>query len=138
MAMHSQNTFSDEGDESVRPNAVRQSAHGNAEDFPTSGNVGLPPSLKFAGISRSKAYQYGLVPIYDENGNRINESEVAPHPWLPMPNSIIRAPGLKKIFLAEEIRAWRDAVTARSRRSAQTNPDNKFVLNTHELPSMDH
>lgn len=122
MAMHSQNTFSDEGDGSVRPNGVRRSAHGNAEDFPTSGNVGLPPILKFAGISKSKAYQYGLVPVYDKNGKRINEGMVAPpHPWLPMPDSIIRVPGQKKIFLAEEVRAWRDAITNRSRHLNNSN-----------------
>lgn len=138
MAMHSPNTSSYEGDGSIRPKAARQNTHGNTEDFPTSGNVGLLQSLKFAGISRSKAYQHGLVPVYDEDGNRIDEGKVAPHPWLPMPDSIICAPGQKKIFLAEEIRAWRDAVIARSRQRAQTNPNLKFVLGEHELLNMDH
>ncbi|MBN8924953.1 MAG: hypothetical protein J0I96_17920 [Rhodanobacter sp.] len=138
MTRHPPNIFSYEGDGSVRPRAARQSTHGNTEDFPTSGNVGLLQSLKFVGISRSKAYQYGLVPLYDEDGNRIDEGKVAPFPWLPMPDSIIRAPGQKKIFLAEEIRAWRDAVTHRSRQGDQTNPNIKFVLNEHELLRVDH
>ncbi|KZC40410.1 hypothetical protein RHOFW510R12_04025 [Rhodanobacter sp. FW510-R12] len=103
-----------------------------------SGNVGLPPSLKFVGLSNSSAHQYGLVPIYDDDGNRIDQGKVAPFPWLPMPDSIVRAPGRKKIFPAEEIRAWRDAITHRSRKGAQTNPDIKFALNEHELLSMDH
>lgn len=138
MTMHSPNIFNDEGGGSVRPKAARQNAHGNTAAFPTSGNVGLAPSLKFAGLSKSKGYQYGLIPVYDEDGNRIDEGKVAPHPWLPMPDSIIRAPGQKKIFLAEEIRVWRDAVTNRSRQSGQTNRNIKFVLNERELLSMDH
>jgi hypothetical protein len=138
MAMHSLNTFSNEGDGSVRLNTARQSTHGKAEDFPTSGNVGLLPSLKFAGTSKSTAYKYGLIPVYDDDGNRIDEGKVAPHPWLPMPDSIIRAPGQKKIFLAEEIRAWRDAITRRSRQSDQTNPSIKFAQNEHELMNKDH
>jgi len=138
MAMHLPNTFHDEGDGSVRPKAARRSAHGNIEDFPTSGNVGLASSLKFVGLSKSKGYQYGLIPVYDDAGNRIDEGKVAPFPWLPMPDSIIRAPGQKKIFLAEEIRAWRDAVTHRSRQGDQTNPNIKFALNERELLRLDH
>jgi hypothetical protein len=116
MAMHSQNTFSIEGDGSVRPDRARRSHHDNAEDFPMSGNVGLRECLEFAGISKSTAYQCGLVPMYDRDRNRIDPGKVAPFPWLPMPDSIVREPGQKKIFLAEEIRAWRDAVVNRSRR----------------------
>lgn len=132
------NTFSDEGGGSVCPNVARQKNRDNIEGFPTSGNVGLFPSLKFAGLSKSKGYQYGLIPVYDDAGNRIDQGKVAPFPWLPMPDSIIRAPGQKKIFLAEEIRAWRDAVTNHSRQRSQTNPRIKFVPNAHELPNLDH
>lgn len=135
---HSQRIFSDEGGGSIRPESVRQSILDRTEGFPVSGNVGLLSSLKFAGISKSKGYQYGLIPVYDDAGNRIDEGKVAPFPWLPMPDSIIRAPGQKKIFLAEEIRAWRDAVTNHSRQRSQTNPSIKFVPNAHELPNMDH
>lgn len=138
MMMHSPNTFGAEGGGSARPETARQNTHGNTADFPTSGNVRLLPSLKFAGISKSKGYQYGLIPVYDDDGNRIDEGKVAPFPWLPMPESIIRAPGQKKIFLAEEIRAWRDAVTNHSRQRSQTNPRIKSVPNAHELPNLDH
>lgn len=137
MTMHSPSAFIDEGGGSVRPQAARRSTYGEAENFPTSGNVGLAASLKFAGLCRSRAYQYGLVPIYGDDGNRIDQGKVAPFPWLPMPDSIIRAPGQKKIFLAEEIRTWRDAVTARSRQGAQTNLNKTNALiergdNQHE------
>jgi|GEM_PF-6443471 len=94
-----------------------------------SGNVGLQRSLKFGGLSNSKAYQYGLVPIYDEKRNRIDSGKEAPFPWLPMPDSIVREPGQRKIFLAEEIRAWRDAITSRSREidTIATNKSNALV-----------
>lgn len=125
---HSQRTFNDEGGGSIRPESARQNTRDNIEGFPTSGNVGLLPSLKFAGISKSRAYQYGLVPMYDDDGNRIDQGKVAPFPWLPMPDSIIRAPGQKKIFLAEEIRVWRDAITNRSRRHDSANPNKTIAL----------
>ena len=53
-----------------------------------SGNVGLAASLKFAGLSKSKGYQYGLIPVYDDAGNRIYQGKVAPFPWLPMPDDV--------------------------------------------------
>lgn len=115
MQTHLASTLSDEGADSARPRDARQNARGETDEFPMSGNVGLSPSLKFAGISNSAAYEHGLVPVYDKNRNRIDSGKVAPFPWLPMPDSIVREPGQKKIFLAEEIRLWRDAITKRSR-----------------------
>jgi hypothetical protein len=126
--MHPQNTFSAEGGGSIRPSRVRRGHPHEVEDFPMSGNVGLHQSLKFAGLSKSKAYQYGLVPIYDEKRNRIDPGKEAPFPWLPMPDSIIREPGQRKIFLAEEIRAWRDAITHRSRQIDSITLNNPNAL----------
>jgi hypothetical protein len=116
MPLHSSNTFGTEGGGSACARTARQYAQGETDEFPMSGNVGLNQCLRFAGISKSTAYAYGLVPIYDEGGIRIDPGKAAPFPWLPMPDSIVRGPGQKKIFLAEEIRAWRDAVVNRSRR----------------------
>lgn len=95
-----------------------------------SGNVGLRQSLKFGGLSKSKAHQDGLVPMYDDERNRIDHGKVAPFPWLPMPDSIVREPGKKKIFAAEEIRAWRDAITRRSRQSDDTKTNKPSALTT--------
>jgi hypothetical protein len=115
MTKHLLSTFSNERGGSVRPSRARRSTPQEVEDFPVSGNVGLHQCLTFAGLSNSKAYQDGLVPMYDDKRNRIDPGKEAPFPWLPMPDSIVREPGQRKLFLAEEIRAWRDAITHRSR-----------------------
>jgi hypothetical protein len=129
MAKQSCCTFRNEGGESTRANAARKGKAFTTEDFPLTGNVGLIQSLKFIGISKSYAYFLHLVATYDKDGNRIDEGKVAPFPWLPMPDSITRAPGRKKIFLAEEIRAWRDAITRRSRQidDAKTNKPSALI-----------
>lgn len=101
-----------------------------------SGNVGLQRSLNFAGLSNSKAYQDGIVPIYDEKRNRIDPGKQAPFPWLPMPDSIVREPCKRKIFLAEEIRAWRDAITRRSRQIDGITLNNPNAL--HERGDNQH
>ena len=116
MAKYLASALCNEGVGSARSRNARHSPSGEVEEFPMSGNVGLLESLKFARLSKSKGYQYGLIPVYDRDRNRIDHGKVAPFPWLPMPDSIIREPGQKKIFLAEEIRLWRDAITSRSRR----------------------
>lgn len=115
MLLHSSNTFGTEGGGSACARSARQYAQGETDEFPMSGNVGLNQCLKFAGISKSTAFAQGIVPIYDDSGKRIEPRKVAPFPWLPMPDSIVRRPGQRKIFLAEEIRAWRAAITGRSR-----------------------
>ena len=136
MAKQSCCTFRNEGGEFARANAARQVEAFTAEDFPWTGNVGLIPSLKFAGTSKSSGYSWGLIPIFDEDGNRIDERKLPPFPWLPMPDSITRAPGQKKIFLAEEIRAWRDAITRRSRQIDGITLNNPNAL--HERGDNQH
>jgi hypothetical protein len=79
------------------------------------GNWTLRESLAFANLGKSTAHVYGIVPGYDDNGRRKQTGRKAPFPWLPMPDSIIRSERGRKLFLAEEIIAWRNAMRDRSR-----------------------
>lgn len=128
MPIHPQSAFSTEGGSSIRSSRVRRSLPHEVEDFPVSGNVGLQQSLRFACVSKSMAYGHGLIPVYDRNRKRKDSGKVAPFPWLPMPDSIVREPGQRKIFLAEEIRAWRDAITRRSRQIEGITLNNSDAL----------
>ena len=84
-------------------------------EFPYSGNVALKQVLVFAGLSKATAYKHGIVPVYDDYGQLITTGEAPPFPWCRMPHSLVRNRKGKKLFLAEEIRAWRQAVRDRSR-----------------------
>jgi len=84
-------------------------------EFPHSGNATLKQVLIFAGLSKATAYKHGIVPEYDDDGQLIDTGKVPPFPWSRMPHSLVRNRKGKKLFLAEEIRAWRQAVRDRSR-----------------------
>ena len=84
-------------------------------------NWSLRESLAFANLGKSTAHGYGIVPSYDDNGRRKQTSRNTPFPWLPMPDSIIRSERGRKLFLAEEIIAWRDAIRDRSRRMEEAD-----------------
>jgi hypothetical protein len=105
--------FRKEGAKRLRGNAV--SARALARQFPLTGNVTLLEATTFVGIGTSTAYSYGIVPMYDASGKRKHTNRVAPFPWLPMPDSLIRTEHGRKLFEAEEIHAWRHAMRARSR-----------------------
>lgn len=79
------------------------------------GNIPLRQSLAFVGIARSTAYEYGLVPEYDECGRRKPSRRAPPFPWTAMPDSITRSGSCRKLFRAEDILEWRDAMHDRSR-----------------------
>ena len=81
----------------------------------SNGNWTLHESLAFVNLGKSSAHSYGIVPGYDDNGRRKHTDRVPPFPWLPMPDSIVRSARGRKLFLAEEIIAWRDAMRDRSR-----------------------
>ncbi len=80
------------------------------------GNWTLHESLEFVNLGKSSAHSYGIVPSYDDNGRRKHTDRTPPFPWLPMPDSIVRNERGRKLFLAEEIIAWRNAMRDRSRR----------------------
>jgi len=84
-------------------------------EFPHSGNVALKPVLVFAGLSKATAYKHGIVPVYDDDGQLIDTGKAPPFPWSRMPHSLVRNRKGKKLFPAEEIRAWLQAVRDRSR-----------------------
>jgi hypothetical protein len=117
-------TASDEGDKNIHRNHQRTAA----QDFPYSGNVALKPCLVFAGLSKATAYYYGIVPEYDDNGQLIETGKEPPFPWIRMPHSLVRNRKGKKLFIAEEIRAWRQAVRDRSRQFDDANTNNSSAL----------
>ena len=98
------------------------------QEFPYSGNVPLKPVLVFAGLSKATAYKYGIVPEYNDAGELLETGKVPPFPWMRMPHSLIRNPNGKKLFLAEEIRTWREAVRDRSRQVDDANTNNSSAL----------
>lgn len=112
MSMLSNIPFRKEGVRRLRGNGV--SAHPSARQFPQTGNVTLLEAITFVGLGRSTAYHYGIVPTYDASGKRKHTNRVAPFPWLPMPESLIRNEHGRKLFEAEKIHAWRDAMRALS------------------------
>jgi hypothetical protein len=85
------------------------------------GNITLRQALAFMGIARSTAYHYGIVAEYNERGKRKPPRRTPPFPWLPMPDSITRSGSCRKLFRAEDILAWRDAMHARSSQMADCN-----------------
>jgi len=92
------------------------------------GNWTLLESLAFANLGKSTAHSYGIVPGYDDNGRRKHTDRTPPFPWLPMPDSIIRSERGRKLFLAEEIIAWRDAMRDRSRQIDAININHSKAL----------
>jgi len=106
------NTAKTDGSKTQPPDLDRRVI---AQDFPYSGNVALDRTLSFVGVCKATAYKWGLVPVYDDNGRLVETGRVPPYPWTRMPHSITRDPRRKKLFLAEEIRAWRETVRDRSR-----------------------
>lgn len=123
--------FREEGLQCVCCNASHRLAL--APQFPMTGNVTLLEAIAFVRLGKSTAYKYGVIPEYDENGERKNTEKAAPpFPWLPMPDSIIRNEHGRKLFCAEEIRAWRDAMRARSRQGVETNGTSVDTLAQHE------
>lgn len=113
MSMPSHAPYRKEGAQRLRGNAV--SARALARQFPLTGNVTLLETITFVRLGKSTAYDYGIVPKYDASGKRKQTNKVAPFPWLPMPDSLIRNEHGRKLFEAEEIHAWRHAMRARSR-----------------------
>jgi hypothetical protein len=101
------------------------------------GNITLRQALAFTGIARSTAYKYGLVPEYDECGRRKPPRRPPPFPWLPMPDSITRSGSCRKLFRAEDILEWRDAMHDLSRQVDGIAPHHSNTLikrggNRHE------
>ena len=111
-------------------NAIRRHYESPAaeQEFPHSGNVALKPVLVFAGLSKATAYKYGLVPEYDDGGQLVKTGKEPPFPWTLMPHSLVRRRKGKKLFLAEEIRAWLQAVRDRSRQLDDANTNNSSAL----------
>lgn len=72
----------------------------------SAGFVSLSEILKFANLSNSSAYVYGLVPMYDESGHLKPNDKIPPHPWLQLPEPVIKTG--KKRWATAAIGAWFD------------------------------
>jgi hypothetical protein len=110
--------FCKEGRQCTCNNAV--SVIALAPQFPLTGNATLLESLAFVKLSRASAYEFGIVPMFDDDGFLVETDKTPPHPWTRMPLPItVRG---KKLFDAAEIRDWRDAMRDRSRPATRSSP----------------
>lgn len=76
------------------------------------GNLALRDILVAAKISNSKAYELGLVPMYDKNGIPIEKNTTPPFPWLRLPTPIVKTG--KKLWNAEDVMNWHYRIRARA------------------------
>jgi hypothetical protein len=76
------------------------------------GNVALRGISAFANVSKSKMYKLGLVPMYDEYGELIENNTIPPFPWLRLPTPIVKTG--KKLWNAEDVMRWHYLVRARA------------------------
>ncbi|NYE30025.1 hypothetical protein HDE78_002993 [Rhodanobacter sp. K2T2] len=72
----------------------------------SAGFMSLSEILKFAKLSNSSAYLYGLVPMYDASGHLKQNDKIPPHPWLQLPEPVIKTG--KKRWATAAIGAWFD------------------------------
>jgi hypothetical protein len=90
-----------------------------ASPLTLSGNVALRGISIFANVSKSKMYKLGLVPMYDENGELIENKTIPPFPWLRLPTPIVKTG--KKLWNAEDILRWHYLVRARALQVVESN-----------------
>lgn len=76
------------------------------------GNVTLREILAYAKLSRSSAYDYCIVPKYDNDGILIEPKGTPPFPWLCLPTPIVKRG--KKRWKAADIVNWFDSIQARA------------------------
>ena len=125
MTTRTLHSSSGEGGNTIRRDYERTAAE---QEFPHSGNVALKPVLVFAGLSKATAYKYGIVPEYDDSGQLVKTGKNPPFPWTRMPHSLVRRRKGKKLFLAEEIRAWLKAAHDRSRQNDDADTNNSVPI----------
>jgi hypothetical protein len=78
--------------------------------------LSLSDILANARLSKSSAYEYGLVPMYDKDGRLVENKKAPPFPWVQLPSPIVKVG--KKLWDKEDIAEWHRCIRARSRQSA--------------------
>ena len=92
----------------------------------SAGFVSLSEILKFANLSNSSAYGYGLVPMYDESGHLKPNDKIPPHPWLQLPEPVIKTG--KKRWATAAIGAWFDRMGIAANQNCSRST---FVAGSH-------
>ena len=72
--------------------------------FALVGNITLQEILARAKLSKSTAYKYGIVPMYDQKGMLIKSINEVPFPWICLPEPIVKKG--KKLWHAVDIMEW--------------------------------
>lgn len=67
--------------------------------------------------SKSWAYEHGIVPLIDDDGNIIEARKKPPFPWLPLPRPCVRRG--KKLWADEDFNRWYLDIRARANRSSK-------------------
>jgi len=98
------------------------------DQFPQSGNVSLSKALAFLNISHATAYKYGLVPLYDNDGHRIETGKIPPFPLLPLPDDTTLKPA--KRWDAAEIRELQARIRHRMRTRIAGNDDSSTCVSS--------
>lgn len=87
------------------------------------GNVALRTIFAYANISKSQGYKLGLVPMYNEIGEPLENNTIPPFPWLRLPPPIIKTG--KKLWNAEDIMRWHHLVRARALQAVEGDNSSK-------------
>jgi hypothetical protein len=89
------------------------------------GNLTLRDILAVAKLSKSTAYNYGIVPKYNDDGAPIEIGKVPPRPWLRLPEPIVKTG--KKLWAASDIIVWLKAIRVRSCQAIESTPTTKVI-----------
>jgi len=84
--------------------------------------LSLSDILEGARLSKSSAYEYGLVPIFDKGGRLVENKKTPPFPWVQLPPPIVKKG--KKLWGAADIEEWFGCIRARARQSVNAPTSN--------------